>query len=174
MVYCVYKAKRGESVEGGRGNQTHEELDVDVVGDWWGLPCWYGDRLLVDNAVIIAQVLGWSEAVTFDDRGSRDKYAGTGNFRGGCLEKRTDIAIGNVIGSNIFNLFGCFRINGDGAPVETNQINSMDMLVMLGTSLLLLPSCGRDSRSRGEGVVLPVIYIAFIHCVSDCLIKIGG
>lgn len=29
------------------------------------------------------------------------------------LKKRTDIAIGNVIGSNIFNLFGCFRINSD-------------------------------------------------------------
>lgn len=52
----------------------------------------------------------------FDDRGSRDKYAGTGNFRGGALKKRTDIAIGNVIGSNIFNLLAVLGLTATMHP----------------------------------------------------------
>ena len=78
------------------------------------------------------------------------------------LKKRTDIAIGNVIGSNIFNLLAVLGLTATIAPVETNQINWTDMLVMLGTSLLLLPFMRTGFKiGRGEGGVLLVIYIAY-------------
>ena len=60
------------------------------------------------------RALGWSEAViglTIVAAGTSMPELATSVVA--ALKKRTDIAIGNVIGSNIFNLFGCFRINGD-------------------------------------------------------------
>ena len=78
------------------------------------------------------------------------------------LKKRTDIAIGNVIGSNIFNLLAVLGLTATITPVETDQINWVDMLVMLASSLILLPFMRTGFKiGRGEGVVLFVIYIVY-------------
>ena len=63
-IYCVYKAKRGEVVEGDEEIKPTKSwmLDVVLVIAGFALLVW-GSGLLVDNAVIIAQALGWSEAV---------------------------------------------------------------------------------------------------------------
>ena len=75
MVYCVYKAKRGEVVEDGEEMKPTKSwmLDVVFVIAGLGLLVW-GSGLLVDNAVVIAKALGWSEAVI---------GAGIGNLRRG-------------------------------------------------------------------------------------------
>ena len=123
----------------------------------------FASRLLVDNAVSIAKELGVSEAViglTIVAAGTSMPELATSVVA--ALKKRTDIAIGNVIGSNIFNLLAVLGLTATIAPVETNQINWTDMLVMLGTSLLLLPFMRTGFKiGRGEGVVLFVIYIAY-------------
>lgn len=137
-------------------------LDVVLVIAGLALLVW-GSGLLVDNAVIIAKALGWSEAViglTIVAAGTSMPELATSVVA--ALKKRTDIAIGNVIGSNIFNLLAVLGLTATIAPVETNQINWTDMLVMLGTSLLLLPFMRTGFKiGRGEGGVLLVIYIAY-------------
>ena len=152
MIYCVYKAKRGEVVEG--------DEEIKPTKNWMLV---WGSGLLVDNAVIIAKALGWSEAViglTIVAAGTSMPELATSVVA--ALKKRTDIAIGNVIGSNIFNLLAVLGLTATIAPVETNQINWTDMLVMLGTSLLLLPFMRTGFKiGRGEGVVLFVIYVAY-------------
>ena len=142
-IYCVYKAKRGEVVEGDEEIKPTKSWMLDVVLVIVGLALLvWGSGLLVDNAVIIAKALGWSEAViglTIVAAGTSMPELATSVVA--ALKKRTDIAIGNVIGSNIFNLLAVLGLTATIAPVETNQINWTDMLVMLGTSLLLLPFC---------------------------------
>ena len=154
MIYCVYKAKRGEVVEGDEEIKPTKSWMLDVVLAIAGL---------VDNAVIIAKALEWSEAViglTIVAAGTSMPELATSVVA--ALKKRTDIAIGNVIGSNIFNLLAVLGLTATIAPVETNQINWTDMLVMLGTSLLLLPFMRTGFKiGRGEGGVLLVIYIAY-------------
>ena len=164
MIYCVYKAKRGEVVEGDEEIKPTKSWMLDVVLVIAGLALLvWGSGLLVDNAVIIAKALGWSEAViglTIVAAGTSMPELATSVVA--ALKKRTDIAIGNVIGSNIFNLLAVLGLTATIAPVETNQINWTDMLVMLGTSLLLLPFMRTGFKiGRGEGVVLLVIYIAY-------------
>ena len=164
MIYCVYKAKRGEVVEGDEEIKPTKSWMLDVVLVIAGLALLvWGSGLLVDNAVIIAKALGWSEAViglTIVAAGTSMPELATSVVA--ALKKRTDIAIGNVIGSNIFNLLAVLGLTATIAPVETNQINWTDMLVMLGTSLLLLPFMRTGFKiGRGEGVVLFVIYIAY-------------
>ena len=163
-IYCVYKAKRGEAVEGDEEIKPTKSWMLDVVLVIAGLALLVcGSGLLVDNAVIIAKALGWSEAViglTIVAAGTSMPELATSVVA--ALKKRTDIAIGNVIGSNIFNLLAVLGLTATIAPVETNQINWTDMLVMLGTSLLLLPFMRMGFKiGRGEGVVLFVIYIAY-------------
>lgn len=163
-IYCVYKAKRGEVVEGDEEIKPTKSWMLDVVLVIVGLALLvWGSGLLVDNAVIIAKALGWSEAViglTIVAAGTSMPELATSVVA--ALKKRTDIAIGNVIGSNIFNLLAVLGLTATIAPVETNQINWTDMLVMLGTSLLLLPFMRTGFKiGRGEGAVLFVIYIAY-------------
>ena len=78
------------------------------------------------------------------------------------LKGSADMAIGNVVGSNIFNLLAVLGLTATIAPVETNQINWLDMGVMVGSSLLLLPFMRTGFRiGRGEGIVLFAIYAAY-------------
>jgi len=164
MIYCVYKAKRGEATEGEEEIKVTKSwmLDVVFVIIGLGLLVW-GSDLLVNNAVSIAKALGWSEAViglTVVAAGTSMPELATSVVA--AVKKRTDIAIGNVIGSNIFNLLAVLGLTAAITPVETDQINWLDMGVMLGASLILLPFMRTGFRiGRGEGVVLFVIYVAY-------------
>ena len=77
MIYCVYKAKRGEVVEGDEEIKPTKNWMLDVV-------LVIARRQCRDYRESLGMERGGNR---FDDRGCRDKYAGTGDFRGGCLEK---------------------------------------------------------------------------------------
>lgn len=78
------------------------------------------------------------------------------------LKKRTDIAIGNVIGSNIFNLFAVLGATATITPIRTDQINVLDMAVMLGAAIIVLPFMRTGFRiERWEGIVLFIIYLVY-------------
>lgn len=164
MIYCVYKAKRGEAAEGEEEIKVTKSwiLDVVLVIIGLGLLVW-GSDLLVNNAVSIAKALGWSEAViglTIVAAGTSMPELATSVVA--AMKKRTDIAIGNVVGSNIFNLLAVLGLTATITPVETNQINWLDMGVMFGSSLILLPFMRTGFKiGRGEGVVLFIIYVAY-------------
>ena len=164
MIYCVYKAKRGEVTEGEEEIKVTKSwiLDVVFVIIGLGLLVW-GSDLLVNNAVSIAKALGWSEAViglTIVAAGTSMPELATSVVA--AMKKRTDIAIGNVVGSNIFNLLAVLGLTATITPVETNQINWLDMGVMFGSSLILLPFMRTGFKiGRGDGVVLFIIYVAY-------------
>lgn len=166
MVYCACKAKRGEAAEGEIKVTKSWILDAVFVIIGVGLLVW-GAGLLVDNAMIIAGALGWSEAVI----GLTIVAAGTGmpelaTSVVAAMKKRTDIAIGNVVGSNIFNLLAVLGLTAAISPVETDQINWLDMGVMSGATLILLPFMYTGFKiGRGEGIVLFAIYVTYTACL---------
>ena len=165
MVYCVYKAKRGESVEGDEEIKLTKSwmLDVVLVIAGFALLVW-GSGLLVDNAVIIAQALGWSEAViglTIVAAGTSMPELATSIVA--AYKRKTDIAIGNIVGSNLFNILAiagsCSLIH----PIEAKNVNYIDLLVMLGISVLLLPLVKSGQKiSRTEGFVLILFYVIYM------------
>jgi len=76
----------------------------------------------------------------------------------------SDIALGNVLGSNIFNLLG---ITGGVAMIEPlvmpAEVISFDIWVLLGVTILLLPLMITENRiSRTEGRFLAALYIAYL------------
>ena len=74
-----------------------------------------------------------------------------------------DIAVGNVIGSNLFNIGAIMGITSAVHPVERGGILWADMGVMLGLTLVLVPMLLLGSHlTRNRGAILIASYIAYI------------
>ena len=123
-----------------------------------------GSEFLVDNAVHLARLLGLSEAViglTIVAIGTSMPELATSVVA--AIKKQPDIAIGNVVGSNIFNILGILGISSLIKPIATPDINLTDSLVMIGMSLLLLPFIRSGfTLRRWEGALLLAMYIAYV------------
>lgn len=122
-----------------------------------------GAKWLVDGAIEIASSVGLSEAVvglTIVAVGTSLPELATSVMA--AIKKEGDIAIGNVVGSNIFNILCILGITAMILPVSQGGITTVDILLMLGLTVLLLPVLKSGYIvSRFEGAVLLVIYISY-------------
>ena len=128
-----------------------------------GLPL--GASLLVDGSVKIARDFGISETViglTLIAIGTSLPELATTVMA--ALRRQADVALGNVIGSNMFNLLGIMGVASlvGTIPVEP-QFISFDLWVMLAASLLLIPFVfAKVDINRIWGVILSVLYLTYI------------
>ncbi|MFB9137548.1 calcium/sodium antiporter [Vibrio sp. AK197] len=121
--------------------------------------------ILVDNAVIIAKYFGMSDLViglTIIAIGtSLPELAAS---LAGVLKGEDDMAVGNIIGSNVFNILAVMGIPGIINPSVINEYAmGRDFWVMLGVSLLLVVMALGKSRSinRIEGMILFLSFVAY-------------
>ncbi len=127
-----------------------------------GLPI--GADLLVDNAVIIAKTFEVPETViglTLVAVGtSLPELAAT---TVAALRRQADVAIGNVIGSNYFNLAGIIGVAAVISPMPVEQtFLDRDLWVMLGAALMLVPFVYlKQDIGRIWGIVLLALYAAY-------------
>lgn len=153
----------GPDLEGADPGMPWWKIVLFLVLGLVGLPL--GADLLVDSAVVIARSIGVSETViglTLVAVGTSLPELATSIIA--AVRKQAEVALGNVIGSNIFNLLGIIGIAalvGDMAVPET--LLRLDLWVMLGTSLMLAPFVlgGRDI-TRGIGVGLLAVYAGYL------------
>lgn len=123
-----------------------------------------GSRFLVDGAVGMARGWGVSEAII----GLTIVAAGTSTPELAATvvaawKKEPDIALGGVIGSNIYNLLCILGAAGLIAPIVSGGVAWTDMFVMLGLAILLLPILWTGLViKRWEGVVFLAIYGGYI------------
>ena len=74
-----------------------------------------------------------------------------------------DIALGNVIGSNIFNILFIVGLSGVIVPLGLNQDVLMDMIILIGvTSFVVILGMTKSKISRFEGVIMLLIYVSYI------------
>lgn len=140
----------------------HWAIDVALIGvGLVGLI--YGSDLLVKNAIVIAQNLGMSEAMiglTIVAAGTSVPELATSIVA--AVKRQSDIAIGNVVGSNTFNLLLILGTGGAIYPIETPDINIVDSLFLLGTGLLLWLFMRVGTKiGRGQGILFLVIYFSY-------------
>ncbi|TOQ78666.1 calcium/sodium antiporter [Vibrio parahaemolyticus] len=121
--------------------------------------------LLVDNAVIIAKHFGMSDLViglTIIAIGtSLPELAAS---LAGVLKGEDDMAVGNIIGSNVFNILAVMGLPGIINPSTLSEYAmGRDFWVMLGVSLLLVAMCLGKSRSinRFEGAILFTCFLGY-------------
>ena len=158
-----------------------EELEEPEGADpdmpWWkiafflvlglaGLPL--GADLLVDSSTEIAKMFGVPDTViglTLVALGTSLPELATTVMA--ALRKQVDVALGNVIGSNMFNLLAIIGIAAFIKPMPVDpEFLRFDLWVMLGASLLLMPFVfwGRD-LGRVWGVILSLLYVAYVGAV---------
>jgi cation:H+ antiporter len=160
--------------------QDDEEADVEGADPdmpWWqitvflilgliGLPL--GAELLVENASMIARHYGVSDAViglTLVALGTSLPELATTVMA--ALRKQADVALGNVIGSNMFNLLAIIGITSlvGRIPVDPEFLR-FDLWVMLGASLMLIPFVFfKFDIGKGWGIGLTALYLAYITYV---------
>ena len=124
-----------------------------------------GGKLVVDNSVEIASSMGVSEkiiALTIVATGTSLPELLTSVVA--ALKKNSDIAIGNVIGSNIFNIFLILSISSIIKPISYNLKFNWDLLLLIVGTLLLLVFMltGKKKKlDRWEAVILFLIYVSY-------------
>ena len=124
-----------------------------------------GGKLTLDSAVSIAHLFGLSEkliGLTILAVGTSLPELATSMVA--ALKKNTDIAIGNIIGSNIFNIFLVLGVSGLVSPIPFNNVLNTDIFVLAGGTVILLLSMFTLTKSkldRWEAFVLFSSYIAY-------------
>jgi cation:H+ antiporter len=124
-----------------------------------------GGRWLVDGATGVARTAGLSERLI----GLTVVAAGTGapelaTSLVAALRGRTDVAVANVVGSNIFNLLGVLGLTALVQPIPVAPaVIASDVWWMIGTALLLYPLLRSGMRlTRVESGVLLATYVAYV------------
>ena len=156
----------------------HDDLEDPEGADpdmpWWkitvylglgliGLPL--GAELLLDGAVSIARLFGISETViglTLVAIGTSLPELATTVMA--VLRRQADVALGNVIGSNMFNLLAIIGVTAVVSPIPVDpELLEFDIWVMLAATLLLIPFVFlKQNITRLWGVLLTGLYVAYV------------
>lgn len=124
-----------------------------------------GAQLLVVGAVDIARDFGVSEAViglSLIAVGTSLPELATGIIA--AIRRHSDVIIGNILGSNIFNIFSILGVTALIIPIPfTGQLAQTDVWIMFAVAALLLPFIITGKRiSRLEGGVFLALYVAYL------------
>lgn len=129
----------------------------------------FGGKLLVDNAILIARESGMSEimiGLTIVAIGTSLPELATSLIA--AFRYQADIAVGNVVGSNIFNTFWILGLTSTIEPIPVTQTAQTDVLVCVGATLalfLLMFIGPRHTLSRREGSFFLLAYAAYMGFV---------
>lgn len=138
-------------------------LVVFIIGGLGGLVL--GGELFVDAASSIARTLGMSEGFI----GLTIVAAGTSlpelaTSVAAALKKEPEIAVGNIVGSNIFNIFFILGTTATVTPIRIGGVSSLDFLVMSFSAILLYVFAvlfGQRVIKRAEGAVLVLCFVLY-------------
>lgn len=155
-----------EEVEGADPNLGWPKIALFLALGIIGLPL--GAKLFVDGATNIALTFGISETViglTLVAIGTSLPELATTVMA--ALRRQADVALGNVIGSNMFNLLGIMGVASlvGTIPVDL-QFLTFDLWIMLLASLMLIPFVFfKMDINRIWGVALSALYVAYLVIV---------
>ena len=125
----------------------------------------YGGDLFVSSASSIARTFGMSESFI----GLTIVAAGTSlpelaTSVAAALKKQPEIAVGNIVGSNIFNIFLILGVSSTISPIRIGGVTALDFLVMIVAGLMLYIFAvlfGQRVVKRSEGAILALSFIAY-------------
>ncbi|MCL1147436.1 calcium/sodium antiporter [Shewanella marinintestina] len=123
-----------------------------------------GGILFVDGAVAMAQSFGISEVIiglTIVAIGTSMPELVTSIVA--ALKGQSDIAIGNVVGSNLFNILGILGVTALIHPIVGSEISNLDWSAMIAFAVILLPFAYTGLRiGRREAAILVLSYLGYI------------
>lgn len=162
----IAQARRAARSTAARPMRGHAGVDIALLAAGFGLLV-LGSRWFLDGAVEIARMLGVSELViglTIVAAGTSIPELATSIIA--VLRGARDIAIGNVVGSNVFNLTGVLGLasllSANGLPVAPSSLH-FDMPVMFAVAFACLPVFFKDNViARWQGIVFVAYYVCYV------------
>ncbi|MCS3202000.1 calcium/sodium antiporter [Candidatus Bacteroides intestinigallinarum] len=133
----------------------------------------YGGQLFVDGATGIARNLGVSESIiglTLVAGGTSLPELATSIVA--ALKKNPEIAIGNVIGSNLFNIFFVLGCSASITPLHLSGITNFDLFTLVGSGILLWLFglfFAKRTITRIEGGIMILCYVVYTVVLIDKL-----
>lgn len=124
-----------------------------------------GGKLMVDNGVILARMAGMSElliGLTITAVGTSLPELVTSAIA--AYKKHVDIAIGNVVGSNIFNILWVLGLTPVISPIQMGDAVSFDILICIAVALLLFAFLfigKKHTIGKWQGVLFVCLYILY-------------
>ncbi|MBS9768184.1 MAG: sodium:calcium antiporter, partial [Flavobacteriaceae bacterium] len=167
MAFLIYRTKSKKGIS--------EEIEQPSIPIWqaflyiiiasFGL--YFGAELLVKSAQNIALSFGVSERIiglTVLAFGTSVPELATSVIA--AVKKQMDISVGNIIGSNIFNILGVLGVTSIVEPINVNRgILDFDIFFMIGISVLLFLTMlplSNGKIKRFEGALLLLFYVIYI------------
>ena len=166
ISYTIFSAKAPEVEEAAEEQKPMPIwlMLIMIVGGLAGLV--FGGNLFQTSAVEVARALGVSEsmiAITLLAGGTSLPELAASVVS--AVKGKAEMAMGNVLGSNISNIFLVLGASATITPLSLGGITMVDLLTVLGASILLWItafSFKRNKIDRPEAVILIVAYIAYI------------
>ncbi len=163
LGYLLWMAKKGK--EDNEPDEKQKSLPVQLLMILVGLVCIVlGSRFVVDGATEIAEVIGISERII----GLTIVAFGTSlpelvTSIAAARRGNADIAIGNIVGSNVFNILFVAGTSALIRPVIFERKFVLDTAVATATAVLLLVCvCNKDSKlKRTGGIIMLLAYAAY-------------
>lgn len=164
FIRYTFSIAKGDSTDEEDGPQMSTiRIALSIIGGLAGLIL--GGKLFVNSATEIATAAGLSEAIigiTIVSAGSSlPELAVSVNA---ARKKNVGIALGNVLGSNILNIFLILGCTATICPIELSQFNYVDFYTLIGSAILIYivgKFGGKATITRAEGALLVCCYIAY-------------
>lgn len=152
------------NVDAGKHGPKNLVVDLILVAVGFGLLV-FGAKLLVGGAINIAAILGVSQTViglTVVAIGTSLPELATSITA--ALRGKSALALGNVIGSNIYNIFGILGVTAAIHPIAAPQeIVRFDNWVMLGATIMMIAfAVTRRKLDRAEGAFMVALYAGYL------------
>ena len=159
--------KEDDNIEEIQKNTTKSSTFKDIIFIILGLLALkIGGDLTVDNAVNVAKILGLSEkiiSITILAIGTSLPELVTSVYA--AIKGDSDIAIGNILGSNIFNMLLIIGTSSLIKPIVFNISYNRDMIILLVATILLslftiIPP--KNKMNRTNGIIYFIMYICYM------------
>ncbi len=164
FIYYIFKQMKTGHIETFPSLQTNNiKIWVLIILGFLGLLI--GGKMVVDNSIAIASDLGISQKII----GLTIIAAGTSlpelvTSIVAAIKRNSDIAIGNVIGANIFNILLILSISAFISPIKYNQIFNQDISILIGGTVFLIIAMitgKRKTIDRWEAFLLVGFYLFY-------------
>lgn len=165
FLYYIFGISK---VEGGDKEEVKKySFGASLLMTFGGIAAlFFGGKLLVDNAIILARLAGLSEILI----GSTIVAVGTSlpelvTSVIAAKHKESDIAIGNIVGSNIFNIFWILGLTATILPLPVAPALMTDIVVSIIATLFLFGFMfvwKRHQLGKAEGVIFLLLYAGYL------------
>ncbi len=165
LIYTIRTAEHPQEQPSEKKPMAVWLMAVMIVGGLCGLI--FGGELFLDKATKIARSMGVSEsviAITLVAGGTSLPELASSLVS--LVKGKADMALGNVVGSNIFNILGILGVSSLIMPLTMGGITPRDLFVVLLTAVLVFLSAftfRRQTLDRTEGVIFLALYAGYIY-----------